>query len=151
MDACELYESWDQIAGTSEQLDGLQELADGIADAWGLEGVTVEFGEVDSDDFGQYDPDTNTITIDLDGISDPDEAFDTVFHESMHASHDQWGLSEAMQEDLHDSLGADAGYLADELVADCVSSDLVESGATTDIPNFPGTIEISGGDASESE
>jgi Zn-dependent membrane protease YugP len=144
MDPCDLYADWTDIAGTSEQLDGLQDLADSIAEAWGLEGVTVEFGDVDGDDFGEYDPNTDTITIDLDGLTDPHEAIDTVFHESTHALHDQWGFSEDEMEAMHENIEVDADFLTDELLADCVSTDPAESGATATIPDIPGTIDIVG-------
>ena len=144
MDPCDLYADWADIAGTSEQLDGLQDLADSIFEAWGLDGVTVVFGDVDGDDFGEYDPNTKTITIDLDGLTDPEEAIDTVFHESMHALHDQWGFSDEEMEAMHESIEVDADFLTDELLADCVSTDPAESGTTATIPDIPGTINIVG-------
>jgi hypothetical protein len=144
MDPCDLYADWADIAGTSEQLDGLQDLADAIFEQWGLEGVTVVFGDVDGDDYGEYDPSTNTITIDLDGLTDPNEAIDTVFHESIHALHDQWGFSVEETVAMHESIEVDADFLTNELLADCVSTDPAESGATATIPDIPGTINIVG-------
>lgn len=144
MDPCDLYANWADIAGTSEQLDGLRDLADSIAETWGLEGVTVVFGDLDGKAFGRYDPNTKTITIDVDGLTDADESIDTVFHESMHALHDQWGFSGEEMEAMHEFIEPDADFLTHDLLADCVSADPAESGATATIPEIPGTITIVG-------
>ncbi|MFB9534565.1 hypothetical protein [Nonomuraea roseola] len=143
MDPCELYENWDQMAETSEILDGLQDLANEIVGAWGLEGVTVVIDEVPGNSFGEYDPNTNVITIDPDHLSEADEAFDTVFHEAIHAVHDQWGFSAEEVEALHEFTAADAAHLAKELVEDCKSTDPVES-APPDIPDIPGGFGLEG-------
>ena len=62
----------------------------------------------------------------------------------MHALHDQWGFSGDEMEAMHGSIEANADFLTDELLADCVSTDPAESGATATIPDIPGTINIVG-------
>lgn len=148
MDPCELYENWDQMAETGDVRDALRDLLDEIADVWGLEGVKLAFDDLPDVPgritYGEYDPNTNTITIDDGHLSEKDETLDTMFHESMHALHDQWGISEEDVADLHGSVEENAGKLKDELIEDCVSTDPPESGVGGKIPDIPGDIEITG-------
>lgn len=142
MDPCTLHETWDEIGPTSERLDGLRTLADLIVDAWGLKSVTVEFGDLPPDRSGQYDPDTNgdppspKITIDRDEISDATFAFTVMFHELLHAAYDQWGVPQLDDDELDQAFEGLGPAFTSDFLASCISTDLVESGASGTIPDL---------------
>ena len=76
---------WDKLSD-DEHAEMIGDWMKGLLADWGLEGVSIEFGETTEGESGEYNPDTNTITLDPELLGgDPEYWMYVAAHEVGHA------------------------------------------------------------------
>lgn len=92
----DVRDGWDDWS-YSERTEALDQLANETLDQYGYDDdVDVDTGDAGDGNWGIYDPDDGSITMDPSQIEDPnpEEAIDTVNHETVHAMNDQDGIED---------------------------------------------------------
>ena len=143
MDACEVYEAWDD-ADEDERFHMLEELIDQALEEWGFDDVQVVQGDVDG---APAEYDSNIIYLDLsdEAFSEAQDGMSIAFHEAMHAIADQAGLPGlGLEQELE--AGFLGGRAADEALEGCECDEPpAESAGGGDAPPFPWRCDLDGG------
>lgn len=141
MSICDLYADWEALGPSSQRFEGLADFANDLLDVWGFDTVTILLQTPPpphSDLCGAYDSGTETVFINPDHFAaDPvDDAIACGIHEILHAAADQAQLnfSDVEEELLAALLSAEVLF---EALIGCTSSDVPESGAEGNLPDYP--------------
>lgn len=94
MDRCDLYDRWNEMS-KQERLDALKELIQDTAEDWGYAPPEVVDGEFDDPGMmGEWDYDSETVSLGMDNYDDPDDAVDAAYHELGHMMEDYDGFGD---------------------------------------------------------
>lgn len=133
---------WDKLSD-DEHAEMIEDWMEGLLADWGLEEVSIEFGKSTEGTAGDYDPNSNTITLDPQMLGgDPMDWFEVAAHEVGHAIQqdnlgDQLRNQNPNPDDPYTTSQVDANEFAAAVLEDVTGDCMDPDSESASNPNAP--------------